>query len=127
MRSAPVRNPAPDISRARDETYLERQPSLDLVGQDLGDASIKVGEDLDRQLRLDAPFGDEIVESVRQGHAETGEVSNGHALVETVLCTCSDGRAHNMPGCSSCLLMMIERGRPSHWVSRYRKWASDSQ
>jgi hypothetical protein len=50
--------------------YLERQSSLNLVSQYLRDAAIKVRQDLHRQLGLDATFADQVVERVRERHAD---------------------------------------------------------
>lgn len=53
--------------------HLERQPRLDLVLQRLSDGAIKVGEDLHRQLRVDAVLADEIVKGVSQRIADAVE------------------------------------------------------
>jgi hypothetical protein len=54
------------------DMYLEGQPCLDLIRQNLSDATIEVREDLHGQLRFDAPLADEIIESVCQCHADAG-------------------------------------------------------
>lgn len=50
--------------------HLESQPGLDLVLQNLGNRSVEVGEDLHRQLRVDAVRRDEVIESVCQSGAD---------------------------------------------------------
>lgn len=50
--------------------YLKRQPGLDLILQNIRNGSIKVGEDLHGQLRVDAVALDEIIQSVCQGSAD---------------------------------------------------------
>lgn len=50
--------------------HLERQPCLDLVLKHVCDGSVEVGEDLHRQLRVDASVRDEVIESVCQGGAD---------------------------------------------------------
>jgi hypothetical protein len=42
-------------------THLERQPSLNLIRQDLRDRFIKVRENLHSKLGLDATLGDQVV------------------------------------------------------------------
>ena len=51
-------------------TYLEGQPRLHLLRQGLGDATIKVRQDLHRQLGLDATLADEIIEGICERHAD---------------------------------------------------------
>ena len=51
-------------------TYLERQSRLHLVCQHLRNAAIKVRQDLHRKLWLDATLADQVVEGVRQSHAD---------------------------------------------------------
>lgn len=57
---------------AREEAspYLKRQPGLDLILQNIRNGSIKVGEDLHGQLRVDAVALDEVIQSVCQGSAD---------------------------------------------------------
>lgn len=50
--------------------YLKCQPGLDLVLQNIRNGSIKVGEDLHGQLRIDAVALDEVIQSVCQGSAD---------------------------------------------------------
>jgi hypothetical protein len=54
----------------RGRTYLERQPRLHLLSQHLGDAAVEIRQDLHRQLWLDAPLADQIVERVGQRHPD---------------------------------------------------------
>jgi carbamoylphosphate synthase small subunit len=53
------------------QTDLECQARLDLVGKHVGDSLVEVGEDLHSELRLDAALGDEVVEGVCEGAAQT--------------------------------------------------------
>lgn len=53
--------------------YLERQPRLHFIRQCLSDTPIEVRQDLHRQLRLDATLTNEVVESVRERHANARE------------------------------------------------------
>ena len=50
--------------------YLERQSRLHLVSQYLCDTAIKVRQDLHRELRFDAPLADQVIEGVRESHAD---------------------------------------------------------
>ena len=50
--------------------YLERQPRLYLICQELSNATIKVRQDLHRQLRFDTTRADQIIESVCESHAD---------------------------------------------------------
>jgi hypothetical protein len=50
--------------------YLERQPRLHLIRQHFCNAAIKVRKDLHRKLGLDATLADQVVEGVRQSHAD---------------------------------------------------------
>jgi len=52
------------------EMTLERQPCLHLIRQNLCDAAIEVRQDLHRQLGLDATLADQVIESVRERHAD---------------------------------------------------------
>ena len=52
------------------DIYLEGQPCLDLIRQNLSDATIEVREDLHCQLRLDAPLADQSIEGVCERHAD---------------------------------------------------------
>lgn len=56
-------------------TNLERQSRLHLIGQHFRNRAIEVREDLHRQLRLDATLADEVVERVRQRHADARQPS----------------------------------------------------
>ena len=47
--------------------YLEGQPCLDVRSKDFGDDTIEVGQNLHRQLRLDSPFVDQVIESISEG------------------------------------------------------------
>jgi hypothetical protein len=49
--------------------YLERQPRLHLISQYLCDTAIKVRQDLHRKLRFDASLADQVIEGVRESHA----------------------------------------------------------
>lgn len=60
-----------DYSGKPPSTHLERQPSLDLICEYVGDRLVKVGEDLHGQLGLDAALGNQIVQRVREGTAQT--------------------------------------------------------
>ena len=53
--------------------YLESQARANLLLQNLRDRSVKVGQDLHRQLRVDAVLRDQVIESVCEGssHAVT--------------------------------------------------------
>ncbi len=57
--------------------HLERQPSLDLVLKRLGDGAIEVGQDLHRQLGIDAVIADEIVQRVSQREADAALHTRG--------------------------------------------------
>lgn len=50
-------------------TYLERQPRLHLVCQHLRDTPVEVREDLHRKLRLDTALANQIVQRIRERHA----------------------------------------------------------
>jgi len=52
------------------EMALERQPSLHLIRQNLRNTAIEVRQDLHRQLGLDATLADQVVEGVRERHAD---------------------------------------------------------
>lgn len=49
--------------------YLERQPRLHFVCQDLRYTSVEVREDLHCKLGFDSALADQIIESVCKGHA----------------------------------------------------------
>jgi hypothetical protein len=51
--------------------HLECKPRLDLVCEHIGDRLVEVDEDLHGQLGLDAALGDQIVQRVREGAAQT--------------------------------------------------------
>ena len=53
-------------------SYLERQLRLDMRPQHLRHRSIEIGEDLHRELWGDVAVGDEVVQSVGEGHADAG-------------------------------------------------------
>lgn len=55
--------------------YLERESGPDLLGQNLGDDLVKGGQDLHGQLRLDAALVDQVVKRIREGQAETSQVT----------------------------------------------------
>ena len=55
--------------------YLECQSSLHFLAQDLRDASVEVREDLHRELRFDTSGRDEIIEGIRERHADAIRVS----------------------------------------------------
>ena len=57
-------------SRLAELKYLERQPGLHLLRQNLSDAAIEVRKDLHRKLRFDAPLADQVIEGVRKRHAD---------------------------------------------------------
>jgi hypothetical protein len=50
---------------------LECEARLDLVGEDIGDGLVEVGENLHGELGLDTALGDEVVERVCEGTAQT--------------------------------------------------------
>lgn len=50
--------------------YLKGQPGLDLILQNIRNGSIKVGEDLHGQLRVDAVALNEVIQGVCQGGAD---------------------------------------------------------
>jgi hypothetical protein len=50
--------------------YLECQPRLHFFSQNLCNTAIEVRQDLHRQLGLDAPLADQVVESVCECHAD---------------------------------------------------------
>jgi hypothetical protein len=52
-------------------TDLECEARLDFVGEDIGDGLVEVGEDLHGELGLDTALGDEVVERVCEGTAQT--------------------------------------------------------
>lgn len=62
------------MGRSPASPYLERQPGLDLLLEDVCDRAIEVGEDLHRQLRVDAVVCDQIIERIRERRAEAEEV-----------------------------------------------------
>ena len=55
--------------------YFERQPRLHLISQHLRDTAIKVRQDLHRELGLDATLADQVVEGVRERHADAKGLS----------------------------------------------------
>jgi len=63
--------------------YLERQARLNLLSKHLRDTPIEVRQDLHRKLRLDATLADQVVERIRERHADARgcEVSNGSKAV----------------------------------------------
>jgi hypothetical protein len=69
------------------EVYLECKPCLDLVSQDLSNATIKVCEDLHCQLGLDTSLADQIVEGVRQSHADARCAEPQSVSSQEVLCS----------------------------------------
>lgn len=58
---------------------LERQPGFYLLGEGVSDGFVKFGEDLHRELRLDASIVDEVVDRVDEGFA------HGAVAVELVV------------------------------------------
>jgi hypothetical protein len=52
-------------------TDLECQARLDLLGEDIGNSLVKVQEDLHGELGLYAALGDEVIQCVCQGAAQT--------------------------------------------------------
>jgi hypothetical protein len=50
--------------------YLESQPRLHFLSQNLCNTSIEVRQDLHGKLRLDATFADQIIEGIRESHAD---------------------------------------------------------
>jgi hypothetical protein len=63
-------SPRPSPPNLKICMYFERQPRLHLVGQYLCDTAIKVRQDLHRELRFDAPLTDQVIEGVRERHAD---------------------------------------------------------
>jgi hypothetical protein len=59
---------------AQGHAHFECEPCLDLFRQHLGNHAIEIVEDLHGQLRLDAAFVDEIVDSVDERLTDTGEL-----------------------------------------------------
>jgi hypothetical protein len=55
--------------------YLERQARLHLLSQHLCDTAIEVRQDLHRELGLDATLADQVVEGVRERHADAKGLS----------------------------------------------------
>ena len=55
--------------------YLERQARLHLFGQHLCDTAIEVRQDLHRELGLDATLADQVVEGIRERHADATGLS----------------------------------------------------
>jgi hypothetical protein len=51
-------------------SYLECQPSLHFICQNLRDTAIEVRQDLHRQLRLHATVADQVVEGIRKSQAD---------------------------------------------------------
>lgn len=51
--------------------YLKRQARLDLVSEHVGNGLVEVGQDAHGKLRLDAALGDQRVERVCKGTADT--------------------------------------------------------
>lgn len=58
-------------AKVQGSPHLKSQTSLDLILQHVCDRAIEVGENLHRQLWVDAGIRNEIIESVRQGRPET--------------------------------------------------------
>lgn len=52
--------------------YLESQPGLDLLLEDIGNRAVEVGKYLHRKLRVDSVVCDKIIEGIRQRRAEAG-------------------------------------------------------
>ena len=52
-------------------TYLERQPGFDLVCQYFRNRLVKVCENLHRKLGFDSAFGNETIEGICEGPAQT--------------------------------------------------------
>lgn len=50
--------------------YLECQPGLDLLLEDVCNRAIKVGQNLHGQLRVDAVVCNQIIEGIRERRAE---------------------------------------------------------
>jgi hypothetical protein len=63
-------SPRPSPPNLKTCMYLERQSRLHLVSQYLCDTAIKVRQDLHRELRFDAPLADQVIEGVRERHAD---------------------------------------------------------
>jgi hypothetical protein len=53
------------------QIHLERQTGLDLICEPVCDRFVKVYEDLHGKLGLDSALGDQVVERVREGTAQT--------------------------------------------------------
>ncbi len=55
--------------------HLERQARLHLLSQHLCDTAIEVRQDLHRELGLDSTLADQVVEGVRERHADAKGLS----------------------------------------------------
>lgn len=65
---------------------LEGQPGSHFLREHLGYHLVEGGENLHRQLRLDAAIVDQIIQGVGQGEAETAVVSDEDFLPEPSVC-----------------------------------------
>lgn len=75
MALCPVSLATPLPSMSRRNMYLEGQPRLHLLSQHLRNTSIEVRQDLHRQLGLDSPLADQVIEGVRERHADARGIS----------------------------------------------------
>lgn len=61
--------------------HLKSQSSFDLILEHIGDRTVEVGENLHRQLWVDASVRDEIIEGVCQSSAEAIQSSVSQSVV----------------------------------------------
>lgn len=78
-------------------TDLECQTVLDLVSKHICNCLVEVDQDLHGQLGLDPSLGDQTVERIRKGAAQTVFVSQlaRDSRAEGAHCTCFGGRARS--------------------------------
>jgi hypothetical protein len=88
--------------------YLECQPRLHLVLQHVRDCAIEVGQDLHRQLRVDAGVRDEVIEGVCESGTDAVQSARGACLLAlapcdvglagcgAAQCTCYGGKARSI-------------------------------
>jgi hypothetical protein len=62
-------------SHIQRQTHLESQAGLDLIGEAVCDCLVKVDENLHGKLGLDSALGDQVVERVCKGTAQTVPLS----------------------------------------------------
>ena len=65
--------------------YLECQPRLHLVLQHVRDRAIEVGQNLHRQLRVDAGVRDEVIKGVCESGTDAVQRARGACLLALVM------------------------------------------